>query len=185
MKKILSALVCFLCIFIFSNVLATSLKSDPQKSSISATFKQLGVPIDLKFKRFTTNINFDEKKLSTSKASIDIDIQSADLGDAQYNKEVLKKEWFNAAAFPKASFTSTSITATAPNKFAVTGTLSIKGKSTPVRFFLTTKTQGTQKIFEGDLPIQRLTYKIGEGEWADTSMVEDTVVIHFHLYTTP
>jgi len=35
------------------------------------------------------------------------------------------------------------------------------------------------------LPIKRLTFNIGEGEWKDTSMVADEVTIKFHVVTTP
>jgi polyisoprenoid-binding protein YceI len=31
------------------------------------------------------------------------------------------------------------------------------------------------------VPIKRLTYNIGEGEWKDTSMVADEVVIKFRV----
>jgi polyisoprenoid-binding protein YceI len=33
----------------------------------------------------------------------------------------------------------------------------------------------------GQFVIKRLTYKIGEGEWADTSMVADDVTVKFKL----
>ena len=33
----------------------------------------------------------------------------------------------------------------------------------------------------GALPIKRLAYNIGEGEWKDTSMVADDVTIKFHV----
>ena len=36
-------------------------------------------------------------------------------------------------------------------------------------------------MFDGAVPIKRLAYNIGEGEWKDTSMVADDVVIKFHV----
>ena len=33
----------------------------------------------------------------------------------------------------------------------------------------------------GVLPIKRLAFKIGEGDWADTSMVADDVQVKFKL----
>jgi polyisoprenoid-binding protein YceI len=87
-------------------VFAAALKADTAKSSVTATFKQLNVPVDAKFKKFDAQITYDAAKPETSKATVDIDVSSFDLGDPDYNKEVLKKEWFNAAQFPKASFVS-------------------------------------------------------------------------------
>jgi polyisoprenoid-binding protein YceI len=104
-----------------------------------------------------------------------------DLGDPEYNKEVGKKEWFNAAQFPKATFVSTAIKSAGAGKLTVTGKLTIKGKTADVSFPLTVKADGKNQVFDGALPIKRLTYNIGEGEWKDTSMVADDVVIKFHV----
>ena len=164
---------------------ATVLKPDPAKSSVSATFKQMNVPVDAKFKRFTAQIDYDAAKPEASKANVEIDIPSFDIGEAEYNQEVLKKDWFNAAQFPKASFVSTSMKAGAAGSLNVTGTLTIKGKATTVSFPLNIKKDGNNMVFDGQLPIKRLAYNIGEGEWKDTSTVADDVVIKFHVVAAP
>ena len=161
--------------------LAAILKVDPAKSNVGIVFKQLNVPVDAKFKKFTAAIDYDAAKPEASKASVDIDVASFDLGDPEYNKEVGKKEWFNAAQFPKASFVSTGMKAGANGKLDVTGKLTIKGKTVDASFPLTVKKEGSTQIFEGSLPIKRLAFNIGEGEWKDTSMVADEVVIKFHV----
>ena len=160
---------------------AAILKTDPAKSSVGAVFKQLNVPVEAKFKKFNAQIDFDPAKPAAAKASVDIDIGSFDLGDPDYNKEVLKKEWFNAAQFPKATFVSTSIVPGAAGKFTVSGKLTIKGKTSDVSFPLTLKQEAGQQVFDGSLPIKRLTYVIGDGEWKDTAVVADEVIIKFHV----
>lgn len=164
---------------------AVVLKVDPAKSSVTATFKQLGVPVEAKFKRFTAQIDFNPTAPETSKAAVEMDVTSFDLGDPEYNREVLKKDWFNAAQFPKATFVSRSIKpaagAPAGTRYDVAGTLTIKGKSTDVQFPMTLKKEGAQQVFDGTLPIKRLTYNIGEGEWKDTSIVHDEVLIKIRI----
>ncbi len=160
---------------------AASLKTDPAKSRVSAVFKQMNVPVEAPFKKFVAAIDFDAAKPELAKASVEIDTASLDVGDADMNKEVAKKDWFNAAQFPKATFVSTSIKPAGPGKLSVSGKLAIKGKSTDVSFPLTVKTEAGKQVFEGALPIKRLTYNIGEGEWKDTSMVADEVVIKFRV----
>lgn len=164
--------------------LAAIAKLDSAKSTVGIVFKQMNVPVDAKFKTFTAQIDYDYAKPENSKASVDIDVASFDLGDPEYNKEVLKKEWFNAAQFPKASFVSSGMKIDSKGTLNVAGTLSIKGKSLAISFPLQVKTQGNTRIFEGNLPIKRLYFHIGEGEWKDTSMVADEVVIKFHVLTT-
>lgn len=161
--------------------LAAALKVDPAKSSVSAVFKQMNVPVEAKFKKYSAQIDYDAAKPETSKAQFDIDIASFDLGDPEYNREVLKKEWFNAAQYPKASFVSSAIKPSGQGKMDVTGKLSIKGKTADVRFPVTVKKEGALTVFEGALPIKRLAFNIGEGEWKDTSMVADEVLIKFRI----
>jgi polyisoprenoid-binding protein YceI len=160
---------------------AAPLKTDPAKSRVSAVFKQMNVPVEAPFKKFTAAIDYDAAKPELAKASVEIDTASLDVGDADMNKEVAKKDWFNAAQFPKASFVSSSIKPAGAGKLNVSGKLAIKGKSTDVSFPLTVKTEAGKQVFEGALPIKRLAYNIGEGEWKDTSMVADEVVIKFRV----
>jgi polyisoprenoid-binding protein YceI len=164
---------------------ATPLKIDPAKSTVSAVFKQIGVAVESRFMKFGAQIDFDAASPDTSKASVDIDVSSFDLGDPDYNREVLKKEWFNAAQFPKASFVSSKIRGNGPGKLEVSGKLTIKGKTTEVSFPMSVKKEGAVQIFEGSLPIRRLVFNIGEGEWKDTSVVADEVVIRFRVFAKP
>ena len=161
--------------------IAAPLKTDPAKSSVTATFKQMGVPVEAKFKQFAAQIDYDAGKPAASKASVEIQTASLDLGDPDYNKEVAKKEWFNTAQFPKASFVSTAIAPAGAGKLNVSGKLTIKGRSADVSFPLSVKAEGGKQVFEGQLPIKRLAFNIGEGEWKDTSMVADEVVIKFRV----
>ena len=163
--------------------LAATLKIDPAKSTVSATFRQMGVPVEAKFNRFSAQVEYDASKPENAKASVDIEVASFDLGDPDYNSEVRKKEWFHAAQFPKASFISTKIRAAGPGKLDVSGKLTLKGKTADVSFPLTVKKEGNAQLFEGNLPIRRLAFGIGEGEWKDTSIVADEVIIKFRVLT--
>ena len=160
---------------------AAPLKTDPARSSVSAVFRQMNVPVESPFKKFAAQIDYDAAKPQLSKASVEIDTASLDVGDADMNKEVAKKDWFNSAQFPKATFVSTAIKPAGPGKLNVAGKLSIKGRSADVAFPLTVRSEAGKQVFEGALPIKRLTYAIGEGEWKDTSMVADEVVIKFRV----
>lgn len=160
---------------------AVPLKTDPAKSTITATFKQMNVPVEAKFRTFSARLDYDAAKPEAARASVDIDTASLDLGDPDMNREVAKKDWFNSAQFPKANFVSSAIKPAGPGKLAVTGKLTIKGRSANVSFPLTVRQEAGKQLFEGALPIRRLAYNIGDGEWKDTSMVADEVVIRFRV----
>lgn len=160
---------------------AAVLKTDPAKTSVSAVFKQMNVPVEAKFRKHNIVIDYNAAAPDTSKATVEIETASLDVGDAEMNKEVAKKEWFNSAQFPKASFVSSAIKSAGAGKLNVTGKLTIKGKTADVTFPITVKTEGGKQVFDGALPIKRLAFNVGDGEWKDTSMVADEVTIKFHV----
>lgn len=164
---------------------AAPLKTDVARSSVSAVFKQMDAAVESKFTRFNAQIDYDAAHPDKASARVDIDTASLDIGSPEYNKEIAKKEWFNSAQFPKATFVSTAISPAGAGKLNVTGKLTMKGKTANVSFPLTVKTEGGNQVFEGQLPIKRLAFNIGEGEWKDTSMVADEVVIKFRVAAKP
>jgi polyisoprenoid-binding protein YceI len=151
------------------------------QSEIVFVSKQMGVPVEGKFKKFDAQIALDPKKPEAGKVALNIDIGSATLGVPESDAELPKAPWFNAAKFPQASFQSTAIKAVSAGKFEVAGKLSIKGSTHDLVVPVTlTQTNGTSTA-TGAFTIKRLDFKIGEGEWADTSMVANDVQVKFKL----
>lgn len=157
---------------------------DYSKSEITFVARQLGVPLDGRFRKFSAQIAFDPARLADAKANIEVDLSSIDTGFAEGDAEVTKRTWFNVAAFPAAKFQSTSVTKAGPDRYEVKGILSIKGISNEVITPFTVKQTGRTRIFEGGFSLYRLRYKIGEGIWTDTDTVADEVPVRFRIVTT-
>jgi len=153
----------------------------PTQSDIGFTFKQMGVPVDGRFKKFDAQVQFDASKLATSVVTFTVDIASATLGSPEIDAELPKAPWFNTAKFPQATFVSSAFKSLGAGKYEVSGKLSVKGQSQNVVVPLSMTQVGTNTIAAGAFPIKRLAFKIGENEWADTSMVADDVQVKFKL----
>ncbi len=153
----------------------------PAQSDISFVVKQMGVPMEGRFKKFDAQISFDAAKPATSKVAFTVDIASATLGAPESDAGLPKTTWFNTAKFPQATFASSNFKALGGGKFEVAGKLSIKGQAHEVLVPLTITQAGAITTAVGSFPIKRLGYKIGEGEWADTSMVADDVQVKIKL----
>lgn len=151
------------------------------KSSVSFGYKQMGVAMDGKFRKFVAKLNFDPSKPAAANAQIDIDLASIDTGTSEGDEEVAGKQWFNSKAFPSAKFVSTRVKSLGADRFEVAGKLSIKGKSVDAIAPFTFKPQGNVGAFDGTLLIKRLDFAIGEGPWADVSTVANEVQIKFHI----
>ena len=156
----------------------------PAQSEVKFTARQMGVPLEGHFKTFSAQVAFDPAKLATSKIRFTVDTGSATLGSRETDAELPKPTWFNVPKFPQAQFESSSIKALGGGKFDVAGTLTIKGNAQSVVVPVTLTQSGASTTAVGALPIKRLAFKIGENEWADTSMVADDVQVKFKLALT-
>lgn len=178
-KRITSAVVLLL---ITSPVLALEFKQvQTNDSAVTFGFKQMGVPLDGKFNKFSAQVTFDPAQLAKAQARIEIDLASIDTGSADGNEEVVGKKWFNVKDYPTASFVSTGIKALGGNRYQALGKLSIKGRTQDVAAPVTFQSDGKRGIFEGTFEIKRLDYAIGEGEWTDVSSVANEIQIKFHV----
>ncbi|ART51218.1 polyisoprenoid-binding protein [Acidovorax carolinensis] len=153
----------------------------PAQSAVQFTARQMGVPLEGHFKKFDAQVSFDPAKLATSKIAFTVDTGSATLGSRETDAELPKPTWFNVPQFPQATFQSSAIKALGAGKFEVAGKLSIKGVARDVIVPVTLVQNGATTIATGSLPLKRLAFKIGENEWADTSMVADDVQVKFKL----
>lgn len=156
----------------------------PAQSSLSFVSKQMGVPVEGQFRKFAAQVAFDPAQPGKSKIQFTVDVTSATLGVREADAELPKPVWFSSAKFPQAVFQSTAVKALGSGRYEVAGKLSIKGVAADVVVPVTLAQNGATTWASGTFPIKRLTYKIGENEWADTSMVADEVQVKFKLALT-
>lgn len=162
----------------------TPAKLVPAQSQIQFTSRQMGVPVDGSFRKFDAQVAFDPKKPEAARIGLTIDLGSISLGAAESESEVVKPAWFNVAKFPQASFQSTAVKAGGGGKFDVAGKLTIKGNARDVVVPVVLAQAGGTTTATGQFTIKRNDFKIGEGEWADTSMVANDVIVKFKLQLT-
>lgn len=156
----------------------------PKGSEIAFTSKQMGVPVDGHFRTFSAQVSFDPKKPETAKIGFTIDLASVALGAAEVEDEIAKPDWFDTKKFPQASFRSSAVKAAGPGKYEVAGTLTIKGASRNVVVPVALAQTGATTTATGAFTIKRLDFRIGDGDWKDTSMVADDVQVRFKLALT-
>jgi polyisoprenoid-binding protein YceI len=146
--------------------------------------KQMGVPVDGKFRKFDAQITLDPKKPEAGSVAFSVDTASAALGVPETDTEMPKPIWFNVAKFPLATFKSTAIKGLGNGKFEVAGKLDIKGTVRDVVVPVQIAQAGANSTATGSFVIKRLDFKIGEAEWTDTSVVANDVTVKFKLALT-
>lgn len=159
-------------------------KLQPAQSELAFITKQMGVPVDGKFKKFDVTLNLDPKKPETGSVAFTIDMASASLGVPESDAEMPKAIWFNTAKFPQATFQSTSIKGLGGGKFEVAGKITIKGNVRELVVPVAIAQAGVNSTATGSFVLKRLEFKIGEGEWADTTVVANDITVKFKLVFT-
>ena len=156
----------------------------PAQSQITFAIKEMGVPVEGKFAKWTADIAFDPKKPEAGKVAFTIATGSASFGSPETDAEVPKATWFNVAKFPNATFASTAIKAKGGGKYDVTGKLSVKGTTKDIVVPIALAQAGAATTATGTFTIKRNDFKIGEGEWTDTSQLADEVAVKFKIALT-
>ncbi|HTO44774.1 MAG TPA: YceI family protein [Burkholderiales bacterium] len=154
---------------------------DTNKSAITFVSKQMNVPVEGKFGKFSAQLAFDPAQPSQGRVQVDVDLASIDTGSEEANDEVKGKGWFDVKNYPTARFVSSSVKSLGAGRYEVAGKLTIKGRSKDVTAPFTYKSAGVSGMFEGSLALKRLDYGIGEGAWSDTDTVANEVQIKFRF----
>lgn len=156
----------------------------PEQSSIEFISTQMGVPVQGKFQKFTGDIQFNPQDAAKSKIALKIDMASATLGDAATDKNLRDDDWFGVRKFAQASFDAHSVKSTGKNQYQIDGELKIKGKSRKITVPVQLEQSGAHTTARGVFQIGRLDFDIGQGDWADTSMIANEVKVNFKLVLT-
>jgi polyisoprenoid-binding protein YceI len=152
------------------------------RSEIGFTLKQMGVKFDGRFGKWKADVVFKPQALAQSKAVLDVDLASIDLASPESETEARGSLWFDTSKFPVAHFASTSIRDAGGGRYEIAGKLTIKGMTRDCVVPVVVKDDGAgRRPAEGDFAIRRLDYRIGEGEWADTGVVDNDVVVHVRI----
>jgi polyisoprenoid-binding protein YceI len=150
-------------------------------SEIAFTTRQMGVPVDGRFGKFTAQITLDPRQPASGSVAFTIDTTSARFGSAEIDAEIPKAIWLDSKRFPQANFQSGAIKAAGPGRFEVAGKLSIKGQVRDVIVPVQVVQSAGTSTASGQFVIRRLDFKVGEDEWTDTSLLANDVQVRFKL----
>jgi polyisoprenoid-binding protein YceI len=153
-----------------------------QRAELKFVASQSDVPVTGEFRKFSADVDFDPTKPTVGSVDIVIDLASVDTGSADADMVLKGKDFFDAAQYPQASFASRSIVANGNGKFRAEGQFTLKGRSHPLVVPFAVRPEGDGLWLEGEVPVSRLAYRIGEGEWSDVGTLADPVMIKFKLF---
>ena len=158
----------------------------PEASEIRFVTRQMGVPVQGRFARWQAQLRFDPRQPQAAEVAFSINTRSISFGAAETETEAARPLWFDSSRFAQAQFRSSGVKVLGSGRFEVGGSLSIKGrtKELVVPVSLALGPGPGQGVASGSFTLKRLDFGLGEGEWADVSVVANEVQVRFKLQLT-
>jgi len=149
------------------------------KSSLKFTFEQAGAAATGTFRKFTTVLVYDEKNLAASSLNVRVDVASVDTQEPERDDMLKDADLFNAAKYPAATFTASSLAKPADGTLEAVGKLTIRDVTRDVRLPLTLKPTAEGFELSGKSTLKRLDYGVGQGELKATDSVGNDVKVEY------
>ena len=129
------------------------------------------------FSKFEGDIVFGPDGLDRSNVTITVDTGSVASGDSSRDETLKGDDFFAIGANRTAVFRAERFLKTGPDRYIAQGTLRMKGMTAPLSIPFSLKIVGDEATMRGSATIDRLAYKIGEGDFSTTTEIPAAVAI--------
>lgn len=153
----------------------------PAQSEIAFTSRQMGVPVQGRFRSFEADVDFDPAHPEAARIALRIALASAAIGTAETEAELAKPGWFDTRRFPTASFVASAVRPAGTGRLDIAGKLTIKGSARDLVVPVALQQAGALTTADGSFVLRRSDWRIGDGDWSDPSLVADEVQVRFKL----
>lgn len=142
---------------------------DPSHSQVEITWNHLGFSnITARFDALEGRVVYDAENPSASSVSATVRIDSIDSGVDKLDQHLQADDFFDAAKFPTAQFTSTAVAVAGEGRLKLDGDLTIHGQTRPVSFEVTINKIGEHPMrkvpaagFDATATIRRTEFGVG------------------------
>lgn len=162
-----------------------------EASRVGFVARQAGAAISGRFAEFDAEIRFDPDNLDGSRVAVEIEVASVDTQSSDRDQVIRSPDLFDAARWPNAHFEADRFEPDGKGHYQAHGRLTLRDVTQDVvlPFDLAISPHPDepatlQAKAVGELPIMRLDYGVGQGQWRDTSVVANEVVIQIEILAT-
>lgn len=168
MQRILGSLLAFGALLLTSAASAQSTKwaVDKAHSNVKFTVTHMAISeVDGNFKSFDGTLESAKPDFSDAKIQFSIDVASIGTDNENRDNHLKGDDFFNAAQFPKISFTSTSMKPLGGNKYQLTGNMTVRDVTKTVTWDVTyggimSTQRGRKAGFKAKATINRFDYNL-------------------------
>lgn len=154
------------------------------EGKVSFEAVQQGAPFSGEFQDFRIEIVFDDANPEAGSIRAEVDTASVDTQYGDRDELLRGPEFFHTEAYPQAVLETSGITPTTEG-YEATAEFRLRDASGTVTIPFSWEQLGEgQARFRGSFAISRLAYGIGQGDWANTEWIGETVNIAVDLRLT-
>ena len=169
MSRTLLATVLFAALPVAAQAAAVEYGFDPTHTQVEASYNHFGYSnITLRFDQVEGSLVYDAENPAASSAKATIQIASITSGVATLDEHLKNSDFFDAATFATATFTSTRVEAAGEGKLSMSGDLTIHGVTQPVTFAVSINKVGEHPMkkvpaagFDAHATIKRSDFGVG------------------------
>jgi polyisoprenoid-binding protein YceI len=148
---------------------------------IRFTARYEGQPLDGVFPRFRVELQVERPGGEPRGLRVTVATGSADMNDREVNEELKTPTFFDASNWPEAVFSSETIKSDPDGTYSAVGTIEVKGATLPLTVPFRLDDTGRERELTGEVSVSRLAWGVGLGEWAQTDLIADEVVVRFRV----
>lgn len=155
---------------------------DPARSKVEFKAVLYNAPFTGIFSGLDGKILFDPADLSTARADVTVRMNGVKTGDADRDANIESAEWFDAANFPESRFVANRFEKGGePNGYVAIGDVTIKGVTMPLLIPFRLDIDGDSAHMTATFSLNRTSFAVGQGQWADESTVAHNVDVTIDL----
>ena len=154
---------------------------EPAASELVFVTRQMGVPVEGRFQRWSAQVALDPRRPEAGHVVLRIQMDSVSFAAPEVTAEAQRAAWLDTARYPQAVFESSGIRAVGDGRYELSGRLTLKGETRDMVVPVTLTRRGGGGTAVGHFTVRRSEYGIGEGEWADASLVAHEVLVRFRI----
>ena len=155
----------------------------PGSGGLTFRFVQAGAETEGSFRKFSTELAYDENNLAASTLKVTVQVASLDTQDQERDTEIAGANLLDVEKFPTAQFTASSLAKRGSGLEAV-GKLTLHGVTRELRLPLAIRKTATGVEISGETTIHRLEYGVGLGDLKSTEWVGDDVKLQYKVPLT-
>ncbi len=153
---------------------------DYSNSYIRFSGDQAGAPFSGEWQSWKADIQFDASALASARFDVRIAVDHVFSNDEERDSTIRSTEFFDTAQFPEATFQANHFKPSEQGYEAL-GQLTMKGFSSNANLKFGVNEVDGKVILDGTAVLDRLSWNIGSGDWADTSWVGQDVSVEVRV----